>query len=342
MKKLVSIVLTLMLVASLAACGTSGGSSGASSEKPSESVAASDTKLDVTANVFAIKGPSGVGMVPLMEKAEKGEANLNYNFGIVAGNEEIVAKITSKEADIAAVASNLAATLYKKTNGGITVIAVSTLGVLNIVTKGEEINSIADLKDKTVYSIGQGANPEYILNYVLTKNGLTAGKDVNVEFLSQNEELVTKVVTSEKAIVFAPEPVATTITIKDSASKISLSINDEWGKISDTDLVMGCVIARKEFVENNPKAVEVFLKEYEQSVKTASTDISGTAKLCEKYEIIASAAIAQKAIPNCNLVFKSGKQMKTDLSGYLNILFGYSPASVGGEMPGDAFYYGSN
>ena len=331
MKKIISLLMIAALLLAFSGC-TKGGNSSDISTGGGEG-------KKFSANVLVVKGPSGIGMTPLMEKAAKGEAQLNYSFGAVAANDEIVAKIMSKEADIAAVATNLAAILYKKTNGGIKVLAVSTLGAMSIVAKGVEIESIEDLRGKTVYSIGQGANPEYILKYILSKNGLTAGVDVDVQFLSQSEELVTTVITGDTAIVFAPEPVATTITVKDSAAKIALDMNKEWNKVSDTGLVMGCVIVRSDYVNQNPKAVETFLKEYEESIKGANSDVDATAALCEKFEIIPAAAIAKKAIPNCNLVFQKGKEMKKEMSAYLTILFGYSPASVGGELPDDAFYY---
>lgn len=320
MKKILSLLLVVVLTLSLAACGT-------------------PAKLDVECEVYAIKGPTGVGMVPLMELEDSEDANLDYDFELVGSNEEIIAKIANKEADIAAVATNLASTLYNKTNGGITVLAINTLGVLSVVTKGEDVATIADLKGKTIYSTGQGANPEYIINYVLEKNNLKAGQDVKIEFVSQPTELVAKVVGNEKAIVVAPQPVATAITVKDANAKIVMDINDEWDKISDSDLVMGCIIARKEYVEQNPDAVKIFLKDYEAAIKSVNEDVDNAAALCEKYEIVTPAAVAKKAIPHCNIVYQDGKEMKDNLSAYLNFLFEKSPASVGGKLPAEDFYY---
>lgn len=336
MKKIISVLLALSLIFAFAGCGK------ADTSSESESTASKSQKLDVECNVYGISGPTGIGMASLMKKADNGEANLNYNFNIVGSNEEIVAKISNGEADIAAVATNLGSTLYKKTNGNVSVLAVNTLGVLCLVAKGEEITSIADLKGKTVYSTGQGANPEYIINYILEQNGLKAGTDVELKFVSQPTELVTTVAQNEKAIVIAPQPVATTITVKDTAAKIVLDINDEWDKVSDTQLVMGCVIARNDFIKENPEAVEVFLKEYEESVNAVSEDIDTAASLCEEYGLVASAAIAKKAIPYCNIVFQEGAKMKKNLSAYLNFLYEKSPSSVGGALPQDSFYYGAD
>ncbi len=338
MKKILSLLLVVVLVFSLAACGK------AVNESSVPNTTVKDEKvekLDVDCNVFAINGPTGVGMVSLMKKAETNEGNLNYKFTLAGSNDEIVAKIANGEADIAAVATNLASTLYKKTNGGVKVLAINTLGVLAVVTKGEEIASVADLKGKTVYTIGQGANPEFIVKYVLERNNLKIGEDVKVEFLTQPTELVAKVTGNEKAIVIAPQPVATQITVKDQNAKIALDINKEWDKVADTDLVMGCVIARKEFCEKNPDAVDAFLKDYKDSINAVNSDIDTAASLCEQYKIVAPAAVAKKAIPYCNIVYQDGKELKANLSAYLDFLFKNAPQTVGGQLPADEFYYES-
>lgn len=320
MKKLISILMCIVLMLSFAACGT-------------------PKKLDTKCTVYGISGPTGIGLAGLMKKAKDGNGNLDYSIQLAASNDEIVAKISNKEADIAAVATNLASTLYNKTSGGVTVLAVNTLGVLNVVAKGIEVKSITDLKGKTVYSTGQGANPEYILNNILKNNGLTAGTDVTVEFVSQPAELVSKVVTNDEAIVIAPQPVATNITVKDTNAKIVIDLNDEWNKYNNTELVMGCIIARTEYVKENPDAIEIFLKEYEESIKAVSEDIDTTAANCEEFGIVAPAAIAKKAIPYCNIVFEDGEKLKTNLSAYLEFLYNANPKSIGGKLPSDDFYY---
>ena len=328
-------IVSLLLVLSVIFCFTSCGSNDTASEKPESKI----EKLDVSCNVYALSGPTGIGMVSLMEKAEKGEGNLNYNINLAADNTEIIAKITNKEADIAAVATNVASTLYSKTNGGITVLAVNTEGVLTVVTKGEDIHELKDLKGKTVYATGQGANPEYIINYCLKENGLTIGTDVDLQFVAQPQELVSKAASSDKFVMIAPQPVATAITVKNADAKIVIDMNDEWEKVSDTDLVMGCIVARNDFIKENPEAIEIFLNEYKESIKTVSADVEKTAELCEKFGIVSPAAIAKKAIPYCHITFQTGKKMKKNLSAYLQFLYDSNPKSIGGSMPGDGFYY---
>lgn len=317
MKKIISLFLTVVLLLALTACGG---------------------KNTVKCNVFTLNGPTGVGIVSLMDKNEDGKTKLDYNFKTVTTNDEIVGKIMNGEADIAAVATNIASAIYNKTQGKISVLAINTLGVLNLVTKDKNIKTLADLKGKTIYSTGQGANPEFIIKYLLEQNNLKVGTDVKIVFVNSPEALVVKAI-KEGSPVIAPQPVATSITLQDNDAKIAINLNDEWEKVSDTALVMGCIIARNEFIEKNPDAVKTFLKEYKNSIEKVNKDPETAGALCEKYGIIAKSAIATKAIPYCNIVYQDGNELKTNLSAYLEFLFDKKPVIIGGALPTDDFYY---
>ena len=323
MKKLVSLLLVFVLVFAFASCG--------------EKTPAPQT---VKANVFMISGPTGIGAANLMQADEAGTAKGDYEFTVVAAPTEIVAKISNKEADIAAVATNMAASIYNKTNGGVTVLAVNTLGVLNVLTNGTEITSLADLKGKKVYTTGQGANPEYVIDYLLTKNGVNPDTDLDLQFKAEGTELVTVWATEPDAVIIAPQPVATSILNKYEGSKLTIDLTDEWEKVGDgSALMMGCVIVRNEFLKENPDTVKLFLEEYEASIKKANEDVDGTATLCEKFGIVAKSALAKKAIPASNVCFVTGTEMKTKLSGYPAVLFAADKKAVGGKLPADDFYY---
>lgn len=329
MKKIVSVLLAVLMVFSFAACSADNKDNTTSSDTPKE-------KTNV--NAYVLSGPTGIGAVNMMENISGLE---NYNFNVVAAPDEIVAKISNGEADIAAVATNLAAKLYKVTNGGIKILAVNTLGVLNVLNyKGEQINSLADLKGRTVYTTGQGANPEYIIDYLLTQNGIDPDKDVKLEFKAEGTDLVPVWETDPNAVIIAPQPVATSIKIKYEGSSIALDLTDEWKKVSpDSELMMGCIVVRNEFLEANGEAVENFLTDYEASVNNALNDVEATAALCEKHGIVAKAPIAKAAIPNCNLCYITGDEMKDKLTGYLEVLLKADPKSIGGAVPGDDFWY---
>lgn len=333
-KSLVSLLLALTLALSLTACGTQANTE---PEQPD------DTPVPAEVNLYVLSGPTGIGAMNLWAAADAGETQNTYHITMPGANDEVVAAISNGDADIAAVATNLAATLYNKTSGGVTVLAVNTLGVLSLLGNGQEVATIADLAGKTIYAPGQGANPEYILRYVLTGNGLDPDKDVTIQFVGEGSELLTVWQTDPEAIIMAPQPVATSILMQNENAVTLFNMTDEWDKVSggDSTLMMGCVIVRNEFLQENPGAVALFLQEYAASIEKAQSDVEGTAALCEQYGLIPKAALAKAAIPSCGLTFVTGAEMKSALSGYLQVMFDADLKSVGGAMPGDDFYYGA-
>ena len=333
-KSLFSLLLALTLALSLTACGTQANTE---PEQPD------DTPAPAEVNLYVLSGPTGIGAMNLWAAADAGETQNTYHITMPGANDEVVAAISNGDADIAAVATNLAATLYNKTSGGVTVLAVNTLGVLSLLGNGQEVATVADLAGKTIYAPGQGANPEYILRYVLTGNGLDPDKDVTIQFVGEGSELLTVWQTDPEAIIMAPQPVATSILMQNENAVTLFNMTDEWDKVSggDSTLMMGCVIVRNEFLQENPGAVALFLQEYAASIEKAQSDVEGTAALCEQYGLIPKAALAKAAIPSCGLTFVTGAEMKSALSGYLQVMFDADPKSVGGAMPGDDFYYGA-
>lgn len=310
-------------------------------KQPSDSDASSAADEAIDIRMAVIKGPTGVGAVNLWANQDNGTARNRYTFETVTAPDAAITKIASGEVDIAAVPTNSAAALYAKTNGKVQVLAVNTLGVLYMLENGESIQSVADLKGKTIYSTGQGANPEYVLNYILEQNGLTPGKDVTIQFVTENEELATLLVNGTATVAMVPEPVVTTVRAKNDKLRVALSMTDEWDKVADgnSTLMMGCIVANKDFVAAHPDGIRTFLQEYEGSIERANAMRPETAQLCKQYAIIDNEVVAENAIVGCNLVFIEGEKMKTQLSGYYAVLLKANPQSIGGELPDDAFYY---
>ena len=241
--------------------------------------------------------------------------------------------------DIAAIPANLAAALYQKTEGGIQALAVNTLGVLYVVEQGDTVHSVQDLKGKTLLSTGKGTTPEYVLRHILEKNGIDPDKDLQIEYCSEATEVTARMAEASDAIAVLPQPYVTAASLQNEALRVALDLTEEWGKVEDTQLITGVTVVRKAFAEQNPDAVAAFLSDYAQSVQLAASDVQGTAALCEQYGVVAKAAIAQKALPACNIVCITGAEMKAAVSNYLQVLYEADPAAVGGNLPDDAFYY---
>ncbi|MBS1407013.1 MAG: ABC transporter substrate-binding protein [Christensenellales bacterium] len=296
--------------------------------------ACSKKQDDTEIRIAALKGPTGMGMVKLADK----QNYPNYTVSIEASPDALNPRIISGEVDVAAVPVNLASVLYNKLDGDISVLAVSTLGVLYVVEAGSEVNSVADLAGKTVYATGQGATPEYILNYLLDKNGVAGSVEVN--YVGEHAALATMLADGSAEIGMLPEPNVTSTLAGNDNLRIALNLTEEWNKVCSTELVQGVVIARKSFVNEHPEAIEQFLREYEKSSAFVNENIDEAAKLIVDAGILGNVEIAKKAIPNCNISFSKGEAMHKAVEGMLTVLFEANPKSIGGKLPDKDFYYG--
>ena len=288
--------------------------------------------------VGALKGPTGMGAAQMAkEKADR------YAFTLSGAPDELVPLLVKGDLDIAAVPANLGAVLYNNTNGAIRVLAVNTLGVLYIVERGDTVHTVADLKGRTLVTAGKGATPEYALNYILRGNGLDPEKDVTIEFKSEHAECLAAVLQDESVVAMLPQPIATVALGKADDMRIALDLNAEWDALqadaeNPSGLITGIAVARADFIDNNPEAVEQFMADYAESVAFTQEDPAAAAALIGELGIV-EAGPAEKALPYCNIVFIAGDEMKTKLSGYLAELFSQDPAAVGGALPGEDFYY---
>lgn len=348
MKRTFSLLLTAaLLCGTLIGCGTqtnppateSPDSSPVSTpETPSTPDSMEDSRTQV--NFTVLSGPTGVGAAKLIQEDEANTTLNDYGVTVAAANEEVTAALINGSTDIAAVATNVAANLSAKTNGNIQVLAINTLGVLYILEKGDSVHNIADLAGKTLYATGQGANPEFVLNHLLTQNGVEP-EQVDIQWLTP-QEITAKMKAEEQAICMLPVPAATGLMMQDSTIRQAISLSSEWDELEQGALAMGCVVVRKDFAEEHPQAVTDFLTEYEASISYMSDEANraDAASLVAAYEITANEGIAAKAIPQCNLTFLTGEPMRKTLEQYYTVLFQANPASIGGSMPYDSFYYG--
>ena len=323
MKKLVSMLLALTLVL-IMGCAQ-----------------AEDSTSETTAvRIGALKGPTSMGMAQMLKDAADG--NSNYQFTIAGAPDEITALLVKGELDVAAVPSNLASVLYNNTNGGVKVAMINTLGILYVVEAGDTVNSVADLKGRTVYSSGKGATPEYSVDYILSQNGIDPETDVTVEFKSEHTELAAALQSGTADLAVLPEPFVTTVLAGNDNLRVALNLNEEWDKVSDgSSMVTGVLVVRSEFAEQHPDELTALLEAYEQSVNFVNENPAEAAAIIEQNGI-AKAAVAEQAIPKCNIVFISGNEMRTKVEGFLEILFDMNPKAVGGALPGDDFYYGAD
>lgn len=297
----------------------------------------SKKKDDAVIRVGSLKGPTTIGIVNLMDKATKGETEGKYEFTMSAAADEIAAKIVSGDLDIALVPSNLAAVLYNKTQKGVTAIDINTMGVLYCVTGNADIKSMEDLAGKTVIMTGQATTPEYSVRYLLEKNGIT---DCEIEFKSEPTEVAALLAEDPSKIAVLPQPFVTVACAQNDALSVAFSLEEEWNAANNgLGIVTGVTVVRNDFLKEHGDAVKTFIKEHAASVETSNTDLDTTASLVVANEIIGAEPVAKKAIPNCNIVCLTGDKLVDNLSSYLEILYSFDPKAVGGELPGEDFYF---
>lgn len=320
MKRILVFLLACLLLLAFAGCST---------EQPEAT--------DVTLRIYSLKGPTSMGLVKLMDDNSRGEAANTYEVQMVTAADEVTAALASGNADIAMLPANAAATLYQKM-GGFTVVAVNTLGVLYVVENGTSIRSVEDLAGKTVCMTGKGTTPEYAMHFLLNAYGID--DQVTLEFKSEATEVVSAMTEDTAVIGLLPQPFVTTALAQNTDLRIALDLTQEWAAVTqDSSLITGVTVVRNEVLEAHPEQIAAFLTEYAASIDYVNQNPAQAGEWIADLGIVGSAAVAEKALPMCNLVCLTGSEMQHALSGYLQTLFDQNPAAVGGAMPDDAFYY---
>ena len=291
--------------------------------------------------IGGMKGPTSMGLLFMKEEAETGENPEGYTFTMVTGADELLPMMIKGELDIALVPANVASILYQKTEGGVAVVDINTLGVLYMVSGDGAIGQPEDLRGRTIYLTGKGTTPDYVLHYILKTNGLQEG-DYTLEYKSEPTEVAALLAEKPDAVGLLPQPFVTVACAQNEALQVVLDMNEQWSALQGeggSRMVTGVTVVRKEILENYPKAVETFLQKHEESANAINEDVEKGAELVVTAGIIGKAPIAKKAIPHCNITYIDGEEMKQALAGYLEVLFEQDAASVGGKLPGEDFYY---
>lgn len=304
-------------------------------------IACQKEKTPASVRVGSLKGPTSIGLVELMERAENNETANEYSFTMETAADTLITQMIQGDLDIALVPANVASVLYNKTEGQIAVIDINTLGVLYMISGDNTIDKIEDLKGKTIYLTGKGTTPDYVLQYVLEGNQLSKD-DVKLEYKSEATEVAAVLSADETAIGLLPQPFVTATMVKNENLSILFDMNEEWNALQGENgsmMVTGVTVVRKEFLEQNEDAVQLFLEDHKQSAEYVNSNPEEAAGLVVKTGIIEKEPIAMKAIPKCNITFLDKEEMRNALSGYLNVLYEKDAKSVGGKLPQADFYY---
>ncbi|MDE7187171.1 MAG: ABC transporter substrate-binding protein [Lachnospiraceae bacterium] len=308
-------------------------------DPPEEEDAADDA--GVTVRIGSLKGPTSMGLVYLMDQSEKGETVNRYEFTMTAAADELLPAMLSGDLDIVLIPANVASVLYNKAEGDVAVIDINTLGVLYMVSGNDKIKNMEDLKGQTIYMTGKGTTPDYVMQYLLKENGLTTA-DVTMEYKSEATEVAAVLAGTPDAVGVLPQPFVTAACAQNDKLSVVMDLTEQWASVQGeggSSLVTGVTVVRKGFLDQNPEAVEQFMEEHAASASYANEHVEEAAELVAATGIIDKAEVAARAIPECNITYIDGEEMETALSGYLAVLWEQDPASVGGGLPGEDFYY---
>ena len=301
-----------------------------------------EPKDDAPIRIYTLNGTTGFGMAKLMNDSADGK---KYEITVKTDAADVTAALITGDVDIAALPTNAAANVYNKTEGGVKILAVNTLGCLYLLTKdGVTVSSFEDLRGKTICVPAQ--NPAFIFTDLCKKNGLTPGTDITIDSTSyaQPANLRDAVASGAVEIAVLPEPLATVAMAKAKQAGVTLKnamdLTKEWDKVNAPgSLVQGCVVVRTEYLEKNPKKVKAFLDDYKASIEYLNANVADAAQMIESTGIFAQAAVAEKAIPKCNVCYLDGTAMKSAMEVYLTALMNINAGAIGGKLPGADFYY---
>lgn len=328
-----------------------------------------------TDHIREIKTKVAVADIPMAMALEKLKSDRSYAYEVTTYNsaQEAAELIKNSSADVAALPLDVAAKLFNETNGGVKILSVIDLSNLQVVTSMGSLNSPEALKGKTVFATGKGTVYEHIINHVLSENGIDPEKDVDIQYSDDPAALVKQAIADKKGNFILPEPYATQIVAgtlveqpanpttqtateadilsedsetttakKTSTTSIfgkKIDFAREFGKLNNSPLVYGCVVARTEYINANPDIISEFMTFCEVSVNFIGGNIEQATIFFTSNGYFDTDLACYNSIISSNLTFLDGEALKTGVSKALEILYAADPTPIGGALPDESFYY---
>lgn len=305
---------------------------------PLASCSKPDSELEM--KIYFLNGTTALGASKLINDAKAGNVDMNYKIEVFPSADSITGAIVSGECVIAALPTNAAANLYKKSEGKVQLLAINTLGVLYLLSNGEDVTDFNSLKGKTIYLPGAGSNPEYITAALLKANGLADG-DVTLDTTTypSPDALAAAVTAGEAKLAVLPEPKVTVVMQGNADVKVAMNFTEKWEAVyGKNTLAQGCLVVNTAFAKEHPNEVAKFLDDYKASVEFISEGSDDAINAIVEAGILPKAPIAKKALPNCNICFIEGKAMKDAVSVFYQKLYESNNKSIA-AVPDDNFYY---
>jgi NitT/TauT family transport system substrate-binding protein len=291
-----------------------------------------------TLTIYSIKGPSGVSMIRMFEDPPQ-IRGYEVKLEALAQADLMAARFISGDAKVGILPANVAAKIASS-GKNIQIAAVTGTGMLSLLSSDPGVQSLADLRGKTVEVAGQGATPDYVFRRLLLSKGLNPEKDVTLSYSLAYPEIAQSLIAGRVSTALLPEPFATQARTGKSDLRQLGDIQDEWTKAGGQGNYPMTVLAIDgDFSAYNPGAITAILESLKASVEWTVANPAEAGALVEKHDLGLRAPVITAAIPRSNYVFIPAVQARPQIEALFKVFLEFSPVSIGGSLPGDNFYY---
>ena len=317
MKKISTLILTIILVVNLTGCSLS---------------------KDVRVKTY--NGLPAISICKLIKEEDNIKSSYKTSYTIESNDKKLIESLNKKEVDIALVPTDMAAKVYNK-NSSYQICASIGQGSYYLVTSDPEVIGFnSTLINKEIAIAGESSMTDNIVKAILKKNNIDETL-VKFKYTNTVPELVKTLTLGEIYIGIVPETSLTSLLYKHSGLKILASTNDAYENTFDISegYPQFSVIVRKDFAKNNKEYVNKFLSKVKESIEFVNNNPLQAGAYGEELKIPIKPQILSKAIKRCNLKFIEIDKFKQNYEYFFDILYNYNNEAVGGTVPDESIYH---
>jgi NitT/TauT family transport system substrate-binding protein len=224
----------------------------------------------------------------------------------------------------------------------------SIWNILFVVSDDPDIESVTDLAGKTVVVPYQGAVPDAIFRYVLANQGVDPETDIDIYYAPDPVQASQLLLSGQEHYALLSEPSATSVLRRASASGITLyhnlNMGTEWEIATggnSRSAIAGTVVLGD--MAGNDEGVRRFREEYEKAIEWMLDNPEEAGELGARVlaEQGFTAEVLTESMQNIDWDYVPAEDARTDIQRFFEAMAELSPDYIGGELPDDAFYYGS-
>jgi NitT/TauT family transport system substrate-binding protein len=287
--------------------------------------------------IYAIKGPSGVGMIRLFENPPRA-TGFDIKMEALAQADLMAAKFIAGEAKVGILPPNVAAKIASS-GKALQVAAVTGTGMLSLLSSDPAVKRIEDLRGKTVEVAGQGATPDYVFRKILLAKGMNPDRDLKLGYSLAYPEIAQSLIAGRVSLALLPEPFATMARTGKPGLTVVGDIQEEWSKTGGAgNYPMTVLVVDADFAAAQPGLIRLILNALKDSVEWVRANPAAAGALVEKHDLGLRAPVVAAAVPRSNYVFIPAQEARPSLEALYRAFLEFSPVSIGGALPKDSFY----